>query len=89
MYNFTTIKEAFQNAGIEVASAGYSFTGYSLNTPLSFKFENISEFIAFLNLNTATDTTKAEHINVLLADAGLDPNTFFYVNFYKPKVAEL
>ncbi|MES2486441.1 MAG: hypothetical protein V4581_10925 [Bacteroidota bacterium] len=89
MDNFDTIKSAFNNAGIDVNSAEYSFTAYSLNTPLSFKFENAPEFIAFLNLDAVTDTTIIEHLHAMLTDAGLDPNSFFYVNFYKPKVAEL
>jgi len=89
MYNFVAINDAFQKAGIAVASAEYSFTAYSLNTPLSFKFENLEEFVAFLSLDTTKDKVKAEHIKVMLADAALDPNTFFYVNFFKPKVAEL
>jgi hypothetical protein len=88
MNNFAAIKIAFQQAGIDVQSAGYSFTPYSLNTPLSFKFENISELLAFLGID-ASASAKTEHITTMLAEAGLDPNTFFYVNFYKPKVAEL
>jgi hypothetical protein len=87
--NFSAIQDAFENAGIEVANAEFSFTAYSLNTSLSFKFENISEFTAFLDLNAPKDASKIERILVMLTDAGLDPNTFFYVNFYKPKVAEL
>jgi len=89
MDNFATIKTAFKNAGIDVKQAEYSFTAYSLNTPLSFKFTNADEFIAFLNLDGVHDTTITERLHAMLTEAGLDPDRFFYVNFYKPKVAEL
>lgn len=87
--NFTTINEAFKAAGIDVAAAEYSFTLYSLNTKLSFKFANLMEFLQFLALEPSLDFEKVQHIKSMFIEAGVDPDNFFYVNFFKPKVAEL
>jgi len=88
--NFTTINQAFKDAGIDVATAQYSITDYSLNTNLSFKFSNLTEFLQFLGLDTPTsDFEKVQHIKALFIEAGVDPDNFFFVNFFEPKVAEL
>ena len=88
--NFTTINQAFKDAGIDVATAQYSITDYSLNTNLSFKFSNLTEFLQFLGLDTPTsDFEKVQHIKTLFIEAGVDPDNFFFVNFFEPKVAEL
>lgn len=87
--DFTTIRDSFARAGVDVATAEYSITSYSLNTGLSFKFINLEEFLVFLGLQADKDTEKIESINSMLVDAGIDPNSFFFVNFYKPKVAEI
>jgi hypothetical protein len=87
--NFATIKDAFIKAGIDIPKAEYSITEYSLNTDLSFKFNNADEFIDFLNFNSTEDTSYIERINKVLVEAGIRPDKFFYVNFYKSKVAEL
>jgi len=84
--NFKTIKDAFEKAGIDVKTAEYSITEYSLNTELSFKFSNTEELLSFLDI---TDAAKAEKINSMIIEAGINTGDFFYVNFYKPKVAEL
>ncbi|MFP9098425.1 hypothetical protein ACLI09_05165 [Flavobacterium sp. RHBU_24] len=87
--NFETLKQAFATAGITIKDAGYSITPYSLNTPLSFKFNNLNELLHFLELSPDADTHKTEAINKMVLDAGLDANSFFYVNFFKEKIAEL
>lgn len=87
--NFQTILEAFKNAGIDVGKAEYSITEYSLNTDLSFKFENLDEFLEFLHLTGPADEEKIENVHNALIEEGLNPGDFFYVNFYSPKVAEL
>jgi hypothetical protein len=87
--HFKTILEAFENAGIEVNTAEFSITEYSLNTDLSFKFRNLDEFLEFLHLTAPSDEERAETINTILIEEGIDPSGFFYVNFYSPKVAEL
>lgn len=87
--NFKIIQDAFQEAGVEVTTAEYSITPYSLNTKLSFKFSNLDELLEFLGLNDSQTNPKAEAVRATFAKEGLDPNNFFYVNFYKPKVAEL
>lgn len=86
---FNTIHEAFENAGVDIKTAQYNITDYSLNTKLSFKFKNIEEFFAFLNINRVIDEEKEEEITRIIVEAGIDPQSFFYVNFYRPKVAEL
>lgn len=85
--NLNSIHEAFKTLGIEAAAAQYSITEYSLNTDLSFKFTNLDEFLAFLDV--ADDPAKSELVKAKVAESGVDTGSFFYVNFYKPKVAEL
>ena len=87
--NFKMITDAFAKAGIDITTAEYSITTYSLNTELSFRFENLDFFLHFLGLDRSVDSERVENINSLLAESGIDPNSFFFVNFYKPKVAEL
>ncbi|MCO6148698.1 hypothetical protein [Flavobacterium sp. NRK1] len=88
-HNFDVIKDAFKKAGIDVKKAGFSITEYSLNTKLSFKFNNLDEFLFFLNLTHQEDTKRIEEINTMLIEAGIKPESFFYVNFFKQKIAEL
>jgi hypothetical protein len=87
--NFETITKAFAKAGIDIPTAEYSITEYSLNTDLSFKFSNLEEFLSFLTISAHSGEEKIKKISAIVVDAGIDPNSFFYVNFYKPKVAEL
>jgi len=87
--NFKIIKDAFEKAGISTATAEFSITAYSLNTELSFKFSNMDELLFFLGCSAPGDAERIERINAMVVDAGIDPNNFFFVNFYKPKVAEL
>jgi len=85
--NFKLIKKAFKQAGVDVHKAEFSITEYSLNTDLSFKFENLNELLVFLEISAHSEKFKA--INAMLIESGVDSTTFFYVNFYKSKVAEL
>jgi hypothetical protein len=87
--NFKMIAEAFEKAGVEINRAEYSITTYSLNTNLSFKFNNVDEFLEFLQLTGAGDEKKVEEVNSILIKEGIDPSGFFYVNFFKTKVVEL
>ena len=88
-YNFKIMKDAFEKAGINISTAEFSITSYSLNTDLSFKFSNVDELLFFLGCSAPGDEKRIENINAMVVDAGIDPNSFFFVNFYKPKVAEL
>lgn len=87
--NFETIIVAFKKAGIDIPTVRFSITEYSLNTDLSFKFENLKDFLLFLNLTSPKDDERIDEIQSMFTEAGIDPNRFFYVNFYRPKVAEL
>lgn len=68
----------------------FKITPYSLNTSLSFKFENLNHFVAFLK---RSENITEEEIVVLqnsFVDLGIDPNDFFYVNFFeRGKEAEM
>ncbi|MFP9115733.1 hypothetical protein ACLI1A_17465, partial [Flavobacterium sp. RHBU_3] len=86
--DFEIIRKAFKKAGIHTKPE-YSITPYSLNTSLSFRFENFREFISFLGISPEVDIEKTEQIKHLVNNAGIKEDNFFYVNFYKPKVAEL
>jgi len=85
--NLNSIHDAFKKLGIEAAAAQYSITEYSLNTDLSFKFSDLDELLAFLE--AGDDPAKSELVKAKVAESGVDTDSFFYVNFYKPKVAEL
>ncbi len=88
-HNFEMITDAFKKAGVDIKKAGFSITEYSLNTKLSFKFLNLDELLSFLNLSPQNDEERINDINTMLVEAGINPDSFFYVNFYKQKVAEL
>ena len=89
MNNFDEIVQAFQKAGLDVRTAEYSITEYSLNTELSFKFENVGQLINFLDSHGDASEEAKENIKAMLVKEAIDPDKFFYVNFYRPKVAEL
>ncbi len=62
----------------------YKITGYSLNQKLSFKFENLDHFVEFLNLaQSDAPAVKLEMLQATLLENGLDPNNFFFVNFFE------
>ncbi len=84
----TLIKEGFYQLPETNPKTGkpfdYKITPYSLNTKLSFKFENLNHFIEFLK--RAHAATAESHITILQAtfvELGLNPEEFFYVNFYE------
>ncbi len=84
----TMMKEGFSQLPNVDPSTGqpydYKITPYSLNTNLSFKFENLEHFIEFLKHSKAdTSPEKLQVINSTILELGLDPNQFFYVNFYE------
>lgn len=85
--NFNIITDAFHKAGIDSKKAEFSITEYSLNTKLSFKFDNLKEFLLFLE--AAETTERGNAIKAIVIEAGVDTEKYFYVNFFKPKVAEL
>ena len=87
--NYRTILEAFEKAGIKPGNVQFSITEYSLNTDLSFKFNNLDDFLGFLHLESPADDEKAEDVRSAVIEEGLDPEGFFYVNFYTPTVTEL
>lgn len=85
--NFNAITDAFLKAGIDSKKVEFSITEYSLNTKLSFKFNNLEELLLFLEVSASSE--KANAITAMVVEAGVDPEKYFYVNFFKPKVAEL
>lgn len=98
--NFKNIVDSFiKNGFIEseenVKDLGnkldFKITQYSLNTELSFKFVNSDDFINFLNYSNTEEITKEKIglINAVILEQNLNPNDFFYVNFYKKEVNEL
>jgi len=89
------IKNGFIESEENVKDLGnkldFKITEYSLNTDLSFKFLNSDDFINFLNYSSSEEIT-TEKIGLLKAsivEQGLNPDDFFYVNFYKKEVNEL
>lgn len=87
--DFKIITAAFEQAGIDVHTAEYSITEYSLNTDLSFKFNNKQEFLEFLNIPETGENARREKVEAVFIEQGIDADNFFYVNFYQPKVVEM
>lgn len=91
--NFKTIvdaliKEGFQSLTDAKEEEGrpldYKISAYSLNTSLSFKFNNLAHFIEFLKLHRMSDLTeKSTLLQTTLMELSIDPNNFFYVNFFE------
>jgi hypothetical protein len=89
----TLITEGFQqltdkNSEIK-KPLDFRITPYSLNTKLSFKFDNLQHFIEFLKLsNGHTPAEQLATLNATFIELGLDPNQFFYVNFFEKGVPQ-
>lgn len=89
------IKNGFIESEEKVKDLGnkldFKITQYSLNTDLSFKFLNSEDFVNFLNYSSSEEMTKAkiDLINAAILEQGLNPDEFFYVNFYKKEINEL
>lgn len=91
--NFKTIvdaliKEGFQSLTDAKEEEGrpldYKISAYSLNTSLSFKFNNLAHFIEFLKLHRMSDLTeKSTLLQTTLMELSIYPNNFFYVNFFE------
>ncbi len=92
-YNFnaildTLVKEGFQTLTDKKEQQGrpldFKITPYSLNTSMSFKFDNLNHFIAFLQLHDVTHMDeKATVLKTKLMELSIDANDFFYVNFFE------
>ena len=80
------IKEGFHQLEDDKPGKPYDYklTPYSLNTNLSFKFDNLDHFLEFLKHSRA-DTTpeKVALVKATFLELGFDPLQFFYVNFYE------
>ncbi|HLN96616.1 MAG TPA: hypothetical protein VK183_13365 [Flavobacterium sp.] len=62
----------------------YNFTPYSLNNRLSFRFEHVDDFIHFLETSgSALSADEKDTLRSSLLKAGLDAESFFYVNFFE------
>ena len=80
----TLVGEGFHNLTKDGEPLEYKITPYSLNTKLSFKFDNLDHFAEFFKLQE--NEFMDEKIAVLQAtftELGLNPNEFFYVNFFE------
>ncbi len=92
------MKESFKPVFDALAQAGYKekleneagspidfkFTPYSLNTKLSFRFDNADDFFEFLQSsgNELTEEKKSL-IQAAIVELGLNPAEYFWVNFYE------
>ena len=85
----TLIREGFQGLATTAGQLGkaldFNMTPYSLNTPLSFKFNNLDDLLSFLHAHNGTSelSTKSPVLQTALIELGLDPKEFFYVNFFE------
>ena len=72
-----------KNAFTQISSLNYKFTEYSLNTAFSFKFDNLAHFIEFLKQHQSVEEQETEFLENTLKDLNLQPQSFFYINFYE------
>ncbi|MFP5437991.1 MAG: hypothetical protein ACLGH8_09410 [Bacteroidia bacterium] len=86
---FENIYTLLKSENLSVKDVLYSITPYSLNTRLSFKFNDADDLKAFLAGEASLSEEDAQQVDKMILDAGLKPETFFYVNFYKKKITEL
>ncbi len=62
----------------------YKVTPYSLNTKLSFKFDNMAHFLDFLRESGAiVDDEVKTVVQTAMQESDLKPGEFFYVNFFE------
>jgi len=62
----------------------FKITPYSLNTKLSFKFENLDHFKEFLKISEGeTPEAQIALLDATFLQLGLDADNFFYVNFFE------
>ncbi|GEP50142.1 hypothetical protein FNO01nite_08140 [Flavobacterium noncentrifugens] len=62
----------------------FKITPYSLNTKLSFKFDNLDHFKEFLKISDGdTPSEQVALLDATFLQLGLKPNDFFYVNFFE------
>ena len=88
---YKPIFEALTKAGFTQRlenSAGepldFKFTPYSLNTKLSFRFDNFEDFINFLSESgNEVSPEKTTLIQTAFVELGLKPHEFFWVNFFE------
>lgn len=89
----TLITEGFQQLTEKNAENGrpldFRITPYSLNTKLSFKFDSLQHFTEFLKLSHGdTPADQLAMLNATFMELGLDPNQFFYVNFFEKGIPQ-
>lgn len=62
----------------------FKFTPYSLNSKLSFRFDDFESFAEFLE-HSDNEITEAKKglIHSAFLELGLNPQEFFYVNFFE------
>lgn len=92
MYDFNPIfnalvKEGFKQLHNATAGTGkaydFKITPYSLHTSLSFKFDNLTHFVAFLKRSENISDQKIAVLQNSFIELSIDPNDFFYVNFFE------
>ena len=95
--NFKAISDALTKAGFKNSlenakekQLDFNITPYSLNTTLSFRFDNFADFTEFLVLsNSPASEEKLVLIHNAFAELNLNPEEFFYVNFFESKEPEM
>ncbi len=82
------VREGFQSLTQSTGRQGkpldFKITPYSLNTTLSFKFDNLAHFVEFLKMHDIENIEeKTAALQTTLNELALDPTEFFYVNFFE------
>ena len=64
------------------AAFDFKITPYSLNTKLSFRFDNLDHFVEFLKRADAYSEKRADVLRTGFIELGLKEGEFFWVNFF-------
>ena len=71
------------NSFPQITHLNYKFTDYSLNTELSFKFDNLPHLFEFIEQNYMLKNDEKQLLKNVLKELHLKEDEFFYINFYK------
>ena len=80
--NKPILDQLIRKAFPQINTLNYKITEYSLNTTFSFKFDNLAHFIEFLSQHQPIEQQETALLENVLKDLNLQPNSFFFVNFY-------
>jgi hypothetical protein len=81
--NKPVLDQLVQNTFKKLHHLEYKISEYSLNSPFSFKFDNLSHFIEFLGQHQPVEEPQKVLLENMFSELNLKPESFFYINFFE------